>query len=79
MWIRQPLEFLASLFGIGRLTYMVLSTHLYLVLRSRPHVMARWSAEEVTRPLVAAASSAAADYFESQRSVNTRLFPTNVV
>ena len=34
-WIRQRIEFLASVFGIDCLTYTVLSNHLHVVLRSR--------------------------------------------
>ena len=48
-WIRQRLEFLASVFGIDCLTYTVMSNHLHLVLRSRPDVVATWSDEEVAR------------------------------
>ena len=39
MWIRERLEFLASVFGSDCLTYTVLSNHLHLVLRSRPDVV----------------------------------------
>jgi len=46
-WIRQRMEFLASVFGIDCLTYTVLSNHLHVVLRSRPDVVASWSDEEV--------------------------------
>ena len=48
-WIRQRLEFLASVFGIDCLTYTVLSNHLHVVLRSRPDVVATWSDEQVAR------------------------------
>ncbi len=48
-WIRDRLEFLASVFGIECLTYTVLSNHLHLVLRSRPDVVEGWSDEEVAR------------------------------
>ena len=48
-WIRNRLEFLASVFGIDCLTYAVLSNHLHLVLRSRPDVVRSWSDEEVAR------------------------------
>jgi REP element-mobilizing transposase RayT len=48
-WIRDRLEFLASVFGIDCLTYTVLSNHLHLVLRSRPDVVAQWSDQEVAR------------------------------
>ena len=34
-WIRERLEFLASIFAIDLLTYTVLSNHLHLVMRSR--------------------------------------------
>ena len=46
-WIRDRLEFLASVFAIDVLTYAVLSNHLHLVLRSRPDVVAQWSDHEV--------------------------------
>jgi REP element-mobilizing transposase RayT len=48
-WIRDRLEFLASVFGIDCLTYAVMSNHLHVVLRSRPDVVATWSDEEVAR------------------------------
>ena len=35
-WIRERLEFMASIFAIDLLTYTVLSNHLHLVMRSRP-------------------------------------------
>ena len=46
-WIRDRLEFLASIFAIDCLTYTILSNHLHLVLRSRPDVAEQWSDEEV--------------------------------
>ncbi|TWT71703.1 hypothetical protein [Crateriforma conspicua] len=46
-WIRDRLEFMASVFGIDCLTYSVMSNHLHLVLRSRPDVVAAWSDQEV--------------------------------
>ena len=48
-WIRERLEFLASVFAIDCLTFAVLSNHLHVVLRSRPDVVASWSDEEVAR------------------------------
>jgi REP element-mobilizing transposase RayT len=48
-WIRQRLEFLASVFGIDCLTFAIMSNHLHLVLRSRPDVVATWSDSEVAR------------------------------
>ena len=48
-WIRQRLEFLASVFAVDCLTYTVMSNHIHLVLRSRPDVVATWSDEEVAR------------------------------
>ena len=48
-WIRQRLEFLASIFAIDCLTYTVLSNHLHLVLRSRPDLVKTWSDQEVAR------------------------------
>lgn len=48
-WIRDRLEFLASVFGIDCLTYAVMSNHIHLVLRSRPDIVATWSDEEVAR------------------------------
>ena len=48
-WIRNRLEFLASVFAIDCLTYTVMSNHLHLVLRSRPDIVAAWSDDEVAR------------------------------
>jgi len=47
VWIRQRLEFLASIFAIECITYAVLSNHLHLVLRTRPDIVAKWSDREV--------------------------------
>ena len=46
-WIRDRLEFLASIFAVDLLTYTVLSNHLHLVLRSRPDVVTAWDDHEV--------------------------------
>src|SRR6056297_1550798 len=46
-WIRDRLEFLASVFAIDCLTYAILSNHLHLILRSRPDVAQHWSDREV--------------------------------
>ena len=48
-WIREKLEFLASVFGIDVLTYTILSNHFHVVLRSRPDVVAGWSDDKVAR------------------------------
>ncbi|MEM8669207.1 MAG: hypothetical protein AAGG48_16915, partial [Planctomycetota bacterium] len=48
-WIRERLEFLASVFAIDCLTYCVMSNHLHLVLRSRPDLVKTWSDEEIAR------------------------------
>lgn len=48
-WIRERMEFLASVFGVDCLTYTVLSNHLHVVLRSRPDVVVTWSDDEVAR------------------------------
>lgn len=48
-WIRDRLEFLASVFAIDCLTYTVMSNHLHLILRSRPDVAKEWSDKEVAR------------------------------
>ena len=48
-WIRERMEFLASVFGIDCCTYTVLSNHLHVVLRSRPDVVATWSDDDVAR------------------------------
>ncbi len=48
-WIRDRLEFLASVFAIDCLTFAVLSNHLHLVLRSRPDVAQQWTGEEIAR------------------------------
>lgn len=46
-WIRERLEFLASVFAIDCLTFAVLSNHLHLILRSRPDIVRTWSDEQV--------------------------------
>ena len=48
-WIRQRLEFLASVFAVDCLTYTVMHNHIHVVLRSRPDVLATWDDEEVAR------------------------------
>jgi REP element-mobilizing transposase RayT len=48
-WIRDRLEFLASVFGVDCLTYALMSNHIHLVLRSRPDVVAAWTDEQVAR------------------------------
>ncbi len=48
-WIRERLEFLASVFAIDCLTFSVMHNHIHLVLRSRADVVAEWSDEEVAR------------------------------
>ena len=48
-WIRDRLEFLASVFGVDCLTYTVMSNHLHVVLRSRPDVVKEWSDDDVAR------------------------------
>ena len=48
-WIRDRLEFLASVFAIDCLTYTVMSNHIHLILRSRPDIVRNWSDEQVAR------------------------------
>lgn len=48
-WIRERMEFLASVFAVDCLTYTVLSNHLHVVLRSRPDVVATWADDDVAR------------------------------
>ena len=48
-WIRERLEFLASVFGIDCLTYTVMSNHIHVILRSRPDIVRGWSDNEVAR------------------------------
>lgn len=48
-WIRDRLEFLASVFGIDCLTYTIMSNHIHVILRSRPDVVKQWSDDEVAR------------------------------
>ena len=48
-WIRDRMEFLASVFGIDCLTYTVMSNHLHTVLRRRPDVVATWNDQEIAR------------------------------
>ena len=48
-WIRDRLEFLASVFAVDCLTYTVMSNHIHLVLTSRPDIVHSWSDEQVAR------------------------------
>ena len=48
-WIRERLEFLASVFAIDCLTFAVMSNHLHLILRSRPDIVRGWTDEQVAR------------------------------
>ncbi|MFK7818511.1 MAG: hypothetical protein AB8G99_07325 [Planctomycetaceae bacterium] len=48
-WIRERLEFLASIFAIDCLTFAIMSNHLHVVCRSRPDVVAEWSDAIVAR------------------------------
>lgn len=48
-WIRDRLEFLASVFGIDCLTYAILNNHMHMVLRSRPDIVRQWTDQEVAR------------------------------
>ena len=48
-WIRNRIEFLASVFGVEVLGFSVMSNHFHVVLRTRPDVVADWSDEEVAR------------------------------
>jgi REP element-mobilizing transposase RayT len=46
-WIRERLQFLASVFAIDCLTYTVMSNHIHLVLRSRPDIVRQWTDQQV--------------------------------
>jgi hypothetical protein len=46
-WILDRLRELAGLFAIEVCGYSVMSNHLHLVLRNRPDIAGRWSAEEI--------------------------------
>jgi REP element-mobilizing transposase RayT len=48
-WIRDRLEFLASVFAIDCLTFSIMGNHLHLILRNRPDLVRTWSDEEVAR------------------------------
>lgn len=48
-WIRQRLEFLASIYAIDCITYSVMSNHFHSVLRSRPDIVDLWNDKEVAR------------------------------
>jgi REP element-mobilizing transposase RayT len=48
-WIRERLEFLASIFAVDCLTFAVMSNHFHLILRSRPEVVREWSDDQVAR------------------------------
>ena len=46
-WIEDLLAYLAGVFAIDVGNFNVLSNHLHAILRTRPDLAARWSAEEV--------------------------------
>jgi hypothetical protein len=46
-WIRDRLEFLASVFAIDCLTFSVMSNHVHQILRARPDIAASWSDRQV--------------------------------
>ena len=46
-WILDRLRELAGLFAIEVCGYSVMSNHLHLVLRNRPEIAGRWSADEI--------------------------------
>ena len=48
-WMRNRLEFLAGIFGVDVLGFLVMSNHLHVILRSRPDVVKDWSDEEIAR------------------------------
>ena len=48
-WVVEFEEQLAGLFGIDVAFHAEMSNHIHLILRTRPDVVARWSAEEVAR------------------------------
>ena len=49
LWIEQQLERAAACFGIDLIAYSLMSSHLHLVLRSRPDMVASWDDTEVAR------------------------------
>ena len=46
-WIRRRMEALASVLAIDVLSYAVMSSHLHLIIRNRPDVVADWTDSEV--------------------------------
>ncbi|WP_372718531.1 transposase [Novipirellula sp.] len=48
-WIRRRLESLASVYSVDVLTYSIMSSHVHVILRNRPDVLAKWSDIEVAR------------------------------
>ena len=49
LWMQDRMKLLETVFGIDLVTYAILSTHFHVILRSRPDVVAQWSAEEVAK------------------------------
>ena len=47
IWIVERIKLLGSLFAIDVCAYAIMSNHLHVVLRAMPHVVAKWSDEEV--------------------------------
>ena len=48
-WIRNRLEFLASVFGVEVMAFSVMSNHFHCVLRTRPDIVKEWSDDQVAR------------------------------
>ncbi len=49
VWLQQRLIFLASVMAIDIEGFCSMGNHLYLIVRNRPDVAAKWSAEEIAR------------------------------
>jgi len=48
-WLQQRLMFLASVMAIDIEGFCTMANHLHLIVRNRPDVAAKWSAEEIAR------------------------------
>ena len=48
-WIRRRLQLLASVFGIEVCAYAVMSSHLHVVIRTRPDMVENWEDSEVVQ------------------------------
>ncbi|QDU95896.1 transposase [Lignipirellula cremea] len=64
-WVRQRIGLLAQVFAIDVCAYAAMSNHLHLLLRIRPDLAEKWTAEEVASRWLKLSGSATAEQIET--------------